>query len=637
MKTSMSNHLKRSRRAVASLVLAGAAFMNACTPGLAADSKRDPHSYGNPDQIRVTNVDLDLEVDFERKAILGSAVLTVAREAGCPVDAKLVLDTRALEIASVEWAPTVGGPFKGVKFELGKADPILGAPLAIDVPSDAGAVRVTYKTTPGATALQWLDPVQTAGGENPFLFTQSQAIHARSWIPVQDSPGVRLTYTASIRVPKGLTAVMSADHLPAGDVPEVFRFAMPQPIPAYLIALGVGDLAFRQLGPRTGVYAEPSLVDRAAFEFADTETMVKVAEDRYGPYRWGRYDLLVLPPSFPYGGMENPKLTFATPTILAGDRSLVSLVAHELAHSWSGNLVTNATWRDFWLNEGFTTYIEGRIIEDVFGADRARMDDVLGLAKLKAEVKELKPADQILHIDLAGRDPDEGVTGIPYEKGALFLKTLEETFGREKFDAFIKGYFDKFAFRSLTTAEFRDHLEKTLLASDPKLAESIDVDGWIEKPGLDEKYTVPTSPRLAAVDRAVKGYVDGSMPLARIETADWSTQEWLGFLRGLPRDLSPEKMADLDAAFKLTDRGNSEIAAEWLQMAIRAKYKPADAKLEAFLAVVGRRKYLMPLYSELKKTPEGLARARAIYAKARRGYHPIAVESVDKLIGRPES
>jgi leukotriene-A4 hydrolase len=633
----MSNFLLPGRRVAAYLVLAGAVLMNASTAGLAADSRRDPHSYGNPDQIRVTNVDLDLEVDFERKAVLGRAILTVAREPKCPDDAKLVLDTRALEIGSVEWAPTVAGPFQGVKFELGKADPILGAPLTVDVPREAGAVAVTYKTAPGATALQWLDPAQTAGGEKPFLFTQSQAIHARSWIPVQDSPGVRLTYTASVRVPKGLTAVMSADHLPAGDAPEVFKFAMPQPIPAYLIALGVGDLAFRSLGPRTGVYAEPSVVDRAAFEFADTEKMVKVAEDRYGPYRWGRYDLLVLPPSFPYGGMENPKLTFATPTILAGDRSLVSLVAHELAHSWSGNLVTNATWRDFWLNEGFTSYIEGRIIEDVFGADRARMDDVLSLAKLRADLKDLKPADQILHIDLAGRDPDEGVTSIPYDKGALFLKALEDTFGRNKFDAFIKTYFDTFAFRSLTTGEFRDHLEKTLLASDPKLAESIDLDAWLEKPGLDQKYTEPKSPRLDAVDTNVKGYVDGSIPLAKIKTADWTTQEWLGFLRGLPHDLSAEKMADLDAAFKLTDRDNSEIAVEWLQMAIRAGYKPAEAKLETFLMAIGRRKYLMPLYTELKKTPAGLARARAIYAKARRGYHPIAAESVDKLLGHPAS
>ena len=393
---------------------------------------------------------------------------------------------------------------------------------------------------------------------------------------------------------------------------------MSRPIPAYLVALAVGDLAFRPLGTRTGVWAEPSMVEKAAYEFADTEKMIEATEKRFGPYRWGRYDLLVLPPSFPFGGMENPRLTFATPTILAGDRSLVALVAHELAHSWSGNLVTNATWRDFWLNEGFTVYLERRIVEDVYGPERARIEAVLGIQELRDEMSRLPEPDQILHVNLDGRDPDDGMTQVPYEKGALLLTELERAFGRTRFDAFLLGYFDRHAFQSITTADFLDDLNANLLSFDPSAASKIDLDAWIEKPGLKVAYVEPTSERLDAVEKASSDWVAGRSAASGLSTSAWSTQEWLRFLRGLPVDLSVEKMTELDAAFGLTRRENAEVAALWLLMSVRSGYHPADARIEAFLTSIGRRKFLMPLYREMIKTPEGLIRARAIYAKARR-------------------
>lgn len=608
---------------------------------------RDLHSHGNPDQLRVTRVELDLATDFDRKEIKGTATLHFRRMPGSSPGTPLDLDTRGLAIDRVT-AGLTDDAMEEVRFELGgehegrvrteaesKLDRLLGSRLRIFVPDDGTRVRIAYRTAPTAGALQWLDPPRTAGRQQPFLFTQSEAIHARSWIPLQDSPGVRITYGATIRVPRNLRAVMSADHLPGSGEAGVYRFEMPQPIPAYLIALAVGDLGVRELGPRTGVYAEPSVVGKAASEFVDTEAMIKAVESRYGPYRWGRYDLLVLPPSFPFGGMENPKLTFATPTILAGDRSLVSLVAHELAHSWSGNLVTNATWRDFWLNEGFTVYLERRIVEDVFGPERAAMEAVLGLRELREELAAFPPRDQVLHIDLSDRDPDEGMTRIPYEKGALFLTTVEHVFGRDRFDAFLRAYFDHFAFQSITTADFEGYLHDHLLKSDPVAAAKIDVHAWLHEPGLPAGFPEPKAPQFTVVAAAARDWLDGKTAADRLTTQGWSTHEWLHFLQALPLELPPEKMAALDQAFSFTASGNSEISQQWLLMAIRNHYTVADPRLEEFLTTIGRRKFLMPLYGELKKTPDGFARAKAIYAKARPFYHPIAVESVDRLLGTP--
>ena len=366
---------------------------------------KDYHSFSNPEQMIVRNVVLDLTVDFDRKVLDGSAVLNVERVAA---DAKtLVLDTKDLTIHSVE----AGGA--ALEFELGTADSFLGAPLSINVPAGIDEVKVAYTTSPTASGLQWLTPAQTAGGEHPFLFSQAQAIHARSFIPLQDSPQVRVTYQAVLRTPPALRAVMSASNDPEAALDGVYEFTMPQPVPSYLIALAVGDLRFQAMGERTGVYAEPALLEAAAKEFEDTESMLIATENRYGPYGWDRYDLLILPPSFPFGGMENPRLSFITPTVIAGDKSLVSLIAHELAHSWSGNTVTNATWRDLWLNEGFTTYLTYRIMEIIYGTDRYKMEAVLGFQDLEADINRLEPNDAILAIDLRGRDPDDVFSNVP--------------------------------------------------------------------------------------------------------------------------------------------------------------------------------------------------------------------------------
>jgi leukotriene A-4 hydrolase/aminopeptidase len=581
----------------------------------------DRHSYANFEVARVKNIDLDLEVLFERKVIRGTAVLDLERTGPNPVQ----LDTRDLKIEAV----TVG--VNDVPYELAPADRILGSKLTIHLPEGSHQVSIRYETAPGATALQWLTPSQTAGKKEPFLFTQSQAIHARSWIPCQDSPAVRQTFRARVRIPENLTAVMGAKAV--SSQPGEYRFQMRLPIPSYLIALAVGDLKFQTMGTRTGVWAEPSVLEAAAKEFEDTEKMLEAAESLYGPYRWERYDILVLPPSFPFGGMENPMLTFATPTIIAGDKSLVSLISHELAHSWSGNLVTNASWADFWLNEGFTVYVERRIQEKVYGARRAGMEAVLGRSDLERDLEKLPPPEQILHIDLTGRDPDDGATDVPYEKGALFLRTLEEAFGRQKLDEFLRAYFDRFQFQSITTAAFVNYLRGSLLDAHPEIAAKIPLDEWLYKPGVPASAFTPQSDAFTTVSTCAHEWSEGKAVPGTI-TKEWSTQEWLHFLRALPASLSARQMAQLDHAYQFTATGNFEVLNEWLTLAVRHDYRKAFPRLRKFLAGVGRRKYLKPLYEELVKTPEGKAFARQVYVAARPSYHPIAISTIDQIVQR---
>ena len=592
--------------------------------------ERDIHSFARPQEARVTHVALDLTADFTAKTLSGRTTLTMERTGD---GSQVVLDTRDLVIQSVTLPD--GAP---VKFALGDSDKILGQPLTVDLPPGAKEIVITYRTSPNAAALQWLGPSQTAGKKHPYLYSQGQAILTRTWIPTQDSPGIRQTYSARITVPRELRAVMSAEQLTPDGVEgsggRTFEFKLTQPVPPYLIALAVGDIAFRSLGPRTGVYTEPSVLDTAASEFADLEKMVSTAETLIGPYRWGRYDLLVLPPSFPFGGMENPRLTFATPTILAGDRSLVSLVAHELAHSWSGNLVTNATWRDFWLNEGVTTYVELRLMEALYGRDRAAMLDVLARRSLEDEITRLggpAAADTVLHIDLTGRDPDEGMTEIPYEKGAALLKLLEQTVGRDRFDTYLRSYFDRHAFQPITTEAFLADLRANLIKGDAALEEKLKLEEWLYKPGLPDNAPLPKSDALQKVDQQAQAFVSGGRA-ADITVDGWVTQQWQHFLESLPETLTPAQLADLDKTFGLTRRRNSEVLFLWLRTAIRNRYEPAMPALEEFLTMQGRRKFLRPLYEDLMKTDWGKAEARRIYARARPLYHTVATSTLDPIV-----
>ncbi|MEP7706058.1 M1 family metallopeptidase [Paraglaciecola sp. 25GB23A] len=585
---------------------------------------KDYHSFANPDEVKVTHLLLDLNVDFEQKILSGSVELDYKK---IDLSAKtLVLDTRDLTILNV----TANG--KDIPYVLSSQDSFLGAALTIELPLEGNTVKVEYHTSPQASGVQWLTPAQTAGKKQPFLFTQSQAIHARSFIPLQDSPQVRVTYEAKIHTPKALLAVMSAANDPNTPRDGEYEFSMPQPIPSYLIALAVGDLHFKAMGERTGVYSEASILDAAAAEFEDTESMLIATEETFGPYSWDRYDLLILPPSFPFGGMENPRLSFITPTVIAGDKSLVSLIAHELAHSWSGNTVTNATWRDLWLNEGFTTYLTYRIMEMVYGEKRFAMEAVLGRQDLQADIDTLPADDQILAIDLRGRDPDDVFSNIPYEKGALFLRELEQKVGRAEFDKFLLAYFKHFNFQSITTDQFVDYLELNLVKPHSDVLSMARINEWIHAPGVPAGAPEPQSDAFTVVDQARNDWLEGKISAKDILVTEWATHQWLYFLNNMPEKLTQEQLTELDAAFSLTQSHNNEIAHSWLLMGVKNWYEPAFPRLHDYLVSIGRNKLVKPLYKALSETPEGKKMAQKAFAEAKDAYHPLTVKANEGFV-----
>ena len=597
-----------------------------------ATAETDEQSYAEPDKVRTKDLALELKVDFDAKTLSGSATYTLDwldKNA-----TQLVLDSRAITVEKVV-GERADGKWDDLKFSFAPADELLGSKLTIEAPQRNARIRVTYTTSPEASGLQWLTPAMTEGKKTPFMFSQSQQIHARSWVPLQDTPRVRFTYTAHVTAPKDAMVLMSADNDPKAARDGDYSFTMPQPIPSYLLAIAAGDLVFQPITDKAGVWAEPSMAPKAAAEFSDTGRMIDTAERLYGPYRWGRYDILVLPPSFPYGGMENPRLTFATPTVITGDKTLVSLVAHELAHSWSGNLVTFSSSKDAWLNEGFTSYVENRIIEDLFGKEQADMESVISRNELAEEFKDAKPELTVLALKPETiRNPDDSLTSQQYTKGAWFLQFLEQRFGRDVFDPFLKGYFDHFAFQSIPTAKFVDYLKTNLVEKHPGKVTMEEVNQWVYQPGIPDFAPKTVSARFEAVDAARKAWLDtGTLPDKAL-TSKWITQEWVHFIEGMPETLKPEQLAALDTAYKFTGTPNGEIAQRWYPLAVRSGYTQANAAISAFLQKIGRRKLIMPTYNALVKTPEGLKLAEDTFAKAKPGYHPITTGSVEGVIAK---
>lgn len=594
-------------------------------------TRPDPHSMANFEDVVITHLSLELKTDFDDKELKGQVIIQYKKLK--PETEYMVLDTRDLKIRRV----TAADSNQSLSWKLASSQPPLGSALQIKLPENSAPIKIDYQSRPQATGLQWLTPLQTATGKHPFLFSQSQAIHARSWIPLQDTPAVRFTYQAQIEVPKGLRAVMSAKNSPELNPEGVYSFDMPQPIPSYLMAIAVGDLAYKKISEHVAIFAEQPFLEPAAYEFAKTEDMIEATEELYGDYQWGDYDLLVLPPSFPFGGMENPRLSFITPTVIAGDRSLDSLIAHELAHSWSGNLVTNARWCDLWLNEGFTSYIEARITEKVHGQERMIMEAALNLQGLQKEMADLPETEQRLSTCEVELDSEDVFSGVAYDKGRFFLEWMEKQVGRAEFDAFLNQYFADFAFQSITSSQFLTYLQDNLISKYPQKLPLETVKEWIYGPGLPDVLYVPVTDRFEVINDRISAWQTGRLRLDEIKTEDWTTQEWLHFLRALPESLDQKTMQALDQAFHFSESQNSEIAHDWLLLSIQNRYQPAYDRLIRYLNSIGRMKLIVPLYEAMMKTDDLQQLGKRIYAKARPGYHPLAQQAVDPVVNYSES
>jgi leukotriene-A4 hydrolase len=600
-------------------------------PAIEKAVDRDEHSYAEPQKVAIADLALDIAVDFDTKTIGGTATYTLDWKDKAAT--QLVLDTRDLTITKVEgeadnaWAP--------LQYALATKDPVLGSKLTIETPARNTKVRVTYTSSPEASGLQWLTPEMTEGKQLPFMFSQSQQIHARSWVPLQDTPQVRYTYSAHVTSRPDVMVLMSADNDPAAVRDGDYTFKMPQKIPSYLMAIAAGDLVFKPISARSGVWAEPAMVDKATKEFEDTEKMIATTEQLYGPYRWDRYDMLVLPPSFPYGGMENPRLSFITPTVIVGDKTLVSLIAHELAHSWSGNLVTFSSAKHGWLNEGFTSYVENRIVESLYGKEQASMEYAIARNGLKKEIGTMPEATQALAVKPGTKlDADDALSAVSYDKGAWFLQMLEERFGRQEFDAFLRGYFDHFAFQSITTEQFLDYAKKNLFDKHPNLVSDAEIQEWIYAPGIPARAPQVQSRGFSSTDTArIAWQGSGQLPNPQV-TGTWITQQWVHFIEGMGDKLTVAQLKQLDDAYHFTGTANGEIAMRWYPLTIRSGYVDARPEIARFIERVGRRKLIMPIYEELAKTPDGLAFARESFARARPGYHPITTGSVEATLAK---
>ena len=592
----------------------------------------DNHSYANIDEIKTTHLNLELDVNFENKTIYGVARHEMS-DHNCDT---AIFDIKGLEIKKVTLGATKE---KETNYVIGKNDELLGQPLKIAIEPKTKYINIYYQTTSETEALDWLSPELTAGKKHPFMYTQGQAILTRSWIPLQDSPMNRITYSADVTVPPSLLAVMSASNETTKNNEGKYHFEMKQKIPAYLIALAVGDMVYNSLSEKCGVYSEPELSNACKNEFSDIPRMLSVAEKLYGAYRWEQFDIVILPYSFPFGGMENPRLTFANPTLIAGDKSLVSVIAHELAHSWSGNLVTNATWDDFWLNEGFTVYFENRIMEDVFGKDVANILAITEFQELEVALNDIEngshPEDSQLKLSLTGRNPDEGMTDIAYVKGAFFLRTIEKQVGRKKFDEFLKNYFDKHAFETITTEAFLSYIENELFKPNNI---TFNTKQWIYEPGIPDNCIKITSERLNEMsllaDRINNGESIFEGKNKNLQRGDKITQEWQTFIRELSPNITAEQMMEIDEQLKFSKEGNPAIQSDWFQLAVKVGNKSVRPYMSDYLIKIGRRWYIESIYIALKesKDPNDLIWAREVFKKAEANYHYVSKSTIKKLL-----
>ncbi|KAJ1936736.1 Leucyl aminopeptidase yscIV, partial [Kickxella alabastrina] len=579
----------------------------------------DPNSQSNLDEVTTSHVHLDVAIDFGGKVLRGSAALNMQ---ALKHTQEVVLDSAHLVVKSASLVDAAGQT-TALSFDTSTKHKIYGTALRMALPEPVAAgdkfrIVIEYETTSKGGAIQFLTPEQTLGKSYPYLFTQCEEIHARSMFPCQDSPSVKIAYSAEVQVPKPLTALMSAISSGSRDVGDarVFSFEQKITIPSYLVALVVGNLAMAKVSDRCAVWSEPENLDACAWEFAEMENILQTAEDLITPYVWGRYDLLVLPPSFPFGGMENPCLTFVTPTLLAGDRSLTDVIAHEIAHSWSGNLVTAKNWEHFWLNEGWTTYFERKIVARLSGEDARQLSCVIGEADLLESVEFYGKDSPLTALvpKLDGVDPDDAYSTVPYDKGAHLLYYLELILGGPNvFEPYMRAYINEFQGKSIDTQDWKDFLLSYFASHDPaklELLNQVAWDSWFSAPGMPpvgNKYD--ESPQKVCLDLADRW-------IKAAETADYSqfspkdmevfsTMQSVIFLTRLAESspLKEDTLAALDNTYKLTGYRNCEVKFSWLSLALKSNHMAVIDTVTNMLSTQGRMKYTRPLYRLLHACP----------------------------------
>ncbi|XP_064011022.1 leukotriene A-4 hydrolase [Pogoniulus pusillus] len=593
----------------------------------------DPSSFAAPSCCRTRHLYLRCRVDFAARALRGTAALTARAEREalrC-----LVLDTREVQVSKV----TVNG--QDAKFVLGEKHSFKGSPLEITLPFELrrgqeAIVEISFESSPKSSALQWFSPEQTSGKKHPFLFSQCQAAHCRAIFPCQDTPAVKLTYYAEISVPKELVALMSASR--DGEMPDpedssrkIYQFSQNVPIPCYLIALVVGALESRKIGPRTLVWAEKELVDKSAYEFAEAEAMLKTAEDLAGPYVWGQYDLLVLPPTFPYGGMENPCLTFVTPTLLAGDRSLSNVIAHEISHSWTGNLVTNRNWQHFWLNEGHTVYLERRIGGRLFGEQFRHFQALGGWRELQHSINTLGEKNPLTNLipNLNEVDPDVAFSSVPYEKGFALLFYLEQLLGgADVFMGFLKTYIQQFAYKSIETEDWKDFLY-SYFKDKVDVLDKVDWNSWFHAPGMPPakpKYdTTLADACVALCERWVKAKEGDLGSFSSEDLKEMSSHQLIEFLVLLllqpPLPLS--HVQRMQQVYNFNAVNNSEIRLRWLRLCLKSKWEEAIPLALKMATEQGRMKFTRPLFRDLYNFDKSRDLAVQTFLEHRASMHPV--------------
>ncbi|XP_037934676.1 leukotriene A-4 hydrolase-like [Teleopsis dalmanni] len=575
----------------------------------------DPNSYAEPDRVTTVHSSLKWIVDFDNTKLHGSVTHRFnLLESDLPA---IILDVRDITIKDVVILSNNNST--PVNYFITDSVVDIGSKLTLELPEGTVKgellVQINYETANTASGLLWLTPEQTLGKKHPYMFSQCQPIHARSLLPCQDTPAVKFTYDSSIEHPKELTTLMSA--LVLGRNEGISSFEQPIPIPAYLLAIAIGKLVTRPLGPNSNVWGEEDIIEEAAEEFSETLNMLKVATDICGPYVWTQYDLLVMPPSFPYGGMENPCLTFVTPTVIAGDKSLADVIAHELAHSWTGNLVTNRNFEHFWLNEGFTVFIETKIVGRMRGTKEKDFHMIRILTELRECIRTQlanKPELTKLVVDLSNCGPDDVFSVVPYVKGSIFLLYIEDLVGGpEVFEPFLLFYLQKYAYKSVVSDDFKSTLEEYFSKTDKQNnLKKIDWNLWLNQEGMP-----PIIPKfdetLANISKEL-ALLWSSKKLIELENNETvkeniSSHQLIDFLGRLIEyedivDLNEEKIDFLEYTYNLKNSKNSEVKFRFIRLCIRAKLMNRMDDIIAFANSNFRMKFCRPIYSDLVNWPE---------------------------------